>query len=101
MEILMWLLVPGSILFVYYDATKNRIGKVAGENGFLNMSAGMWTIGTWLLWIIVFPLYIIKRDELIEKAKQNPVAVPEGKRKVILGTIFAIAVLVFNARFVQ
>jgi hypothetical protein len=101
MEIFMWVIIAGSILFVYYDATKNKIGKIEGEKGLFNNSAGMWAIGTWLLWIVVLPLYIIKRTELIEKAKQNPVNVPEGKRKVILCIIFMLFVLVFFVNFVH
>lgn len=94
---LIYLIVIGSILFVYFDATKNKIGKVPGEKGFTNMSAGVWAIGTWLLWIVAFPLYLINRKKLIEKAQNSPQEVPETRRKIILGLISVVFIAVlFN-----
>ena len=49
-----YLIVAASILFVYYDTTKNKIGKISGEKGFLNLSPGLWAIATWLLWIVAW-----------------------------------------------
>lgn len=83
----MYLLIIGSVFFVYFDATKNKIGKVAGEKGFANMSAGMWAFCTALLWIVAFPLYLFKRGSLKEKALTNPVEVSGIKRKIILGLL--------------
>jgi hypothetical protein len=94
---LMYLIVIGSVLFVYFDATKNEIGKVPGEKGFTNMSAGVWAIGTWLLWIVAFPLYLINRKKLIEKAQNSPQEVPETRRKIILGLVSVVFIAVlFN-----
>lgn len=92
--IIIYLLVIGSMFFVYFDTTKNKIGKIPGEKGLLNMSPGMWTVGTWLLWIVFFPLYLINRSKLIEKAKEHPQETSEKKRKIILGIIAVIFVLV-------
>ncbi len=90
-----YLIVAASILFVYYDTTKNKIGKISGEKGFLNLSPGLWAIATWLLWIVAFPLYLINRSKLIEKAKQNPQEISDKKRKVVLGILGVIVALVF------
>ena len=79
------LIIIASAFWVYYDATKNKIGKIPGEKSFTNMSAGGWAVVTWLLWIIGFPLYLIKRKELIEKAKEHPVDVPQTRRVIVLG----------------
>ena len=81
----MALIIIASAFWVYYDATKHKIGKIPGEKSFTNMSAGGWAAATWLLWIIGFPLYLIKRKELIEKAKEHPVEVPQTQRVIILG----------------
>lgn len=67
--------VTVSAVWVYLDATKNGIGKLADGSGFFNLSAGGWATVTLLLWIIGFPCYLAKRDDLISKAKKFPVAV--------------------------
>jgi len=78
--------------FVYYDATKNKIGTIQGEKGFLNMPAGGWAVASIFLWIIVFPIYLFKRKELINKANENPVEPP--RRNLKLGILIAIFTLV-------
>lgn len=47
-------LVLGCALYVYLDATKNKIGKVPEVKRFTNMSAGMWATGTAMLWDCCF-----------------------------------------------
>ena len=64
-----------SAVWVYLDATKNKIGKISGGKGLFNMSAGAWGAVASLIWIIGFPAYLIKRGDMIEKAKENPVEV--------------------------
>ncbi len=72
-------LVAVSAVWVYLDATKNKIGKIPDGKGMFNMSAGAWGVVTLLLWIIGFPAYLIKRGDLLEKAKENPIEV-KGRR---------------------
>lgn len=86
------LLISACIIFVYYDATKNKIGKISSEKGFLNMKAGWWAVFTMLLWIVGFPLYLIKRKKLLEKADKNPVE-PSSWRKIWLGLFILIFLL--------
>ncbi len=58
----MWLLVIGSSIWVFFDAT--TIGVKKGQvSGVANMSPGGWLLGCLLLWIIAFPLYLSKRSE--------------------------------------
>lgn len=76
-----------SAIWVYWDATENKIGKVVGLKSAFNMSAGAWSIVTLLLWIIGFPAYIVKRSSLIETAKTSPV---EVKGRIIKLSILAI-----------
>ena len=89
------LLITGSVFFVYFDATCHKIGKISGKKGMLNNSAGMWSIGTLLLWIIVFPLYLIKRAKLISEAEREPNSIPEKRRKIVLSVIGIIFVLIY------
>jgi amino acid transporter len=90
-----YLVVAASIVFVYYDTTKNKIGKIPDEKGFLNLSPALWAIATWLLWIVAFPLYLMNRAKLIEKAKEKPQEVSDKRRKIVLCILGGIAVLVF------
>lgn len=79
-----------SAIWVYYDAKKHKIGKVPGKKGLLNMSAGGIAGATLLLWLLAFPLYLYKRKELIEQAKEHPVE-PSGKFIfATMGAIFAV-----------
>ena len=81
--------------FVYYDATKNKIGKIPDNKGFTNMSAGMWSFGVLLLFIVVFPLYLFKRSSLIELSVDKPQTVSlRGVKLAILGLISISALVV-------
>lgn len=62
-----------SAIWVYWDATSNSIGKIEGGKGLFNMSAGAWSLVTLFLWIVGFPAYLVKRGDLIEIARENPV----------------------------
>lgn len=88
------LIVVLSALFIYYDCTRNHIGKIPAEKSMLNNSAGVWAVGTCLLWIVVFPLYLINRKKLKQKAVVSPQVVPSLKRNLILGFFFLISLLV-------
>ena len=84
-----------SAFWVYMDATKNNIGKIPNAKGVYNMSAGAWGTVTLLLWIIAFPAYLIKRSNLIEKAKENPATVKgRGGKAAVFGVIGGLWVFV-------
>ena len=68
-------LIAVSALWVYWDATANKIGKVPGAGGMFNLSAGAWSVVTLFLWIVALPAYLAKRSALIERAKSQPVEV--------------------------
>lgn len=83
-----------SALWVYLDATKNNIGKITDAKGIFNKSAGAWGTVTLLLWIIGFPAYLIKRGDLIEKAKENPVPVNgRAAKTAVFGVVGGLWVL--------
>ncbi len=73
--LLIAVVVTISAVWVYLDATKNGIGKRTDGSGFFNLSAGGWATVTLLLWIVGFPCYLVKREDLIWKAKKSPVVV--------------------------
>ncbi len=81
------LLVWGSAAWVYWDATDKKIGKIPGEKGFSNMSAGGWGTVTALLWLVGFPVYLSKRNSLVERAKTQPI---EVKRRWLKLSIFCL-----------
>lgn len=90
----MLFIVAVSAFFVYWDATNNKIGAVPDKEGFLNISAGMWSFGTFLFWIITVPVYVFKRHSLIEIAKDNPQTVSmRGVKLAFLGLICAVSIL--------
>jgi hypothetical protein len=96
---MMWLIVALSAVFVYYDATNNRIGKIPNDRGFANLHAGGWAIATLFLWIIAVPVYLINRKSLIQKAETHPL---EAKHKgLVLGVLIGICVLLVLALIAQ
>lgn len=86
-------------IWVYWDATNKRIGKKTNQKGFLNISAGAWSVATLGLWIIAFPLYLIKRNTLIKAAKEHPVDVTKRTFKLVIlisiSTIWSL-LIIFN-----
>jgi len=82
-DILVTATITLSAAWVYFDATNNKIGKVAGRSGFLNMSAGSWAAATLYFWIGALPLYLLKRSALVAIAREHPVEVSGRGGKLI------------------
>jgi len=74
-----------SALWVYWDATRLRIGRIKGRKGLSNMSAEAWALVTLLLWIVGFPAYLLKRNTLRAQAEEHPV---ESRRKPVWFAVF-------------
>lgn len=94
MGTLIYFIIIASAAFVYWDATKNRIGKTSDAKTLSNSPAWLWALGVLLIWIVAFPLYLVKRKELIQKARENPVKVPMKQKKIVLGALGGILVVV-------
>jgi len=81
--IMLMLVNPFIGLWVYFDAIKNRIGKIEGSKSSLNMSALGWSgisifaVGLWLV-------YLLSRSRLIGLAKDNPSNVRRNKGEMFL-----------------
>ncbi|ACL04310.1 hypothetical protein Dalk_2617 [Desulfatibacillum aliphaticivorans] len=100
MGTLMWIIVIGCAAWVYFDSTKNKIGKTSEEKTLTNAQPWMWALGTLGIWIIAFPLYLFKRKELVQKAQENPVDVPGKQKKVVFGLLgAALVVVLFSGLF--
>lgn len=77
-----------SALWVYADASQNKIGNTP-EKSLLNVGgAGWWGTLCLLLWIVTFPLYLINRKKLINLAKEYPVE--PNHRNIKIGVFFII-----------
>lgn len=61
----MWIIVLGSAGWVLYDA-KNIGVKKDVITGMGNMGPWAWFFATLFLWIIAFPMYLIKRGDFIK-----------------------------------
>ena len=91
LNIILSIIVTISALWVYIDASKNKIGN-SPQGGLLNVGgAGWWGVLCLLLWVVIFPLYLIKRSKLIAFAKANP-AEPKN-RNIKIGIFSFIAAL--------
>ncbi len=94
MEFWIWILVIcATSMWVYWDATANKIGKIEGEGGLFNMSAGAWAAVTLGLWIVGFPAYLINRSRLIEKAKEHPQESIFKKGGIAILAFFALGLI--------
>jgi len=60
----MFVLVIGSAIVVGLDAQNLKAGK-HNLGGIADTSPAVWFLGTLLLWILVFPMYIFTRSKLV------------------------------------
>ena len=90
------IIVTLSSLWVYVDASKNKIGN-SPNGGLLNIGgAGWWGVLCLLLWIIAFPLYLMKRNKLIALAKAHPSEPTNRNLKIGVFSIIAIVSIWWN-----
>lgn len=62
MDALFLLVIAGSSIWVFFDA--KNIGVKKGQvKGLADLGPGGWSVGSLLLWIVVFPMYLYKRGE--------------------------------------
>nr|UEJ84718.1 hypothetical protein [SPHINX/BMMF group 1 DNA sequence] len=80
-------------LWVYIDASGHKIGRTP-QGGLSNIGAGWWGVLSFLLWIVIFPLYLIKRKKLIALAKTYPIEPKARKFKIIIFVLIC-ALLIF------
>ncbi|MCB0743693.1 MAG: hypothetical protein KDC67_07305 [Ignavibacteriae bacterium] len=96
MQFIIIAIIVLSSIWVYIDATSNKIGKIRNEKNMLNMSAGSWSIVTLGIWIIGFPAYILNRSKLIKKAKEHPIEPRWRFLKSFLIIIFGAILLIYS-----
>jgi|GEM_PF-6161312 len=77
-----WIFIHFWMIMVYWDATRNHIGRISADEGsaLLSIPPIAWTIATGGLLIVCLPAYLISRSFLINIAKKIPQVVPTGRR---------------------
>ena len=86
---------------IYWDATGRKIGRNKEKKAFLNLSAGGWGACSVLLFIVALPAYLVKREELIQLAAQNPVTVSKTHRIIVTLVLLAASVGLLSLRTLQ
>jgi len=86
-------------IFVYLDATANRIGDISEHRPDFRGSAMYWAIGTLFMWPFVFPTYLRLRRELIQAAADHPVEDNWWALKTAGITITAVGFIAVSASF--
>lgn len=72
-DLLITLAIIGCSWWVYIDASNNQVGSYRDElNRVRGWSSISWGIGSFVLFIIFFPLYLIRRKALLKIAKEHP-----------------------------
>ncbi|RLM27487.1 hypothetical protein BIY29_02275 [Brenneria alni] len=79
------------VFWIFFDATNNKIGgyKTALGN-YTGVSPFVWAIGA--LFIIPFFVYLVRRNKLIQYAKENPVDTDKSKYGILLFIVLAALV---------
>lgn len=73
---LILLIVIGSTIWVGVDAS----GRDFSQSGVARSTAG-WVLGSLLLWLVVFPLYIAQRSHVPLKGQHQPPAPSAGEAR--------------------
>jgi len=67
---IMWAIVIGSSVWVAYDSQSNKI-TVDNKPYSLNNGALAWFLSCILLWIIIFPYYLVKRPKVLQQRQRE------------------------------
>ncbi len=67
---LMMLLVFGSLVWVYIDATELDT-ESRDVKGFSKMAPWHWALACFIIWLLVFPIYLVYRNALQQADSQN------------------------------
>ena len=102
-HVVIMLLFVVAPVWVYLDATRNRIGKVEPGPGPVKVSAsaGLWASATLLLPILFLPLYLACRPALTRRARERPVVTARRGPKTALLLLAAIPMVLVNLSSMQ
>ena len=84
LSFLLLCLIGASSIWVFWDASGNRIGDISDHVVGFRYSAVAWALATLFLWPIAFPYYLRLRTRMIHLAREHPVETP---RKQVLGVV--------------
>ena len=68
---LMAFIVVASAVWVFFDARQIGVRKGLVPGQWWDADPTTWTVGTLLLWILFFPMYLAKRETLKERVKSD------------------------------
>ena len=72
---LLGLFVLASMVMVGVDGSRNKISVLKRSalplSSLERSSTASWVVGTWLLWLIFFPLYLAKRNRIVSAARET------------------------------
>lgn len=88
-------MLGGLALGVYWDAAKNKVGKISGDTGRYNFSALRWG----LLSALLIPgfIYLTRRKELLARAREHPVEAGNVRRnKAMIACATGVLVFLFS-----
>jgi hypothetical protein len=77
------LVVVGTSIWVFVDARNLGVRRGLIQSGFADMGPGSWLAGCLLIWILVFPLYLVYRPRYIDALRRGesgirPMNQPDG-----------------------
>lgn len=88
------------VIWIYSDCRTNHIGRVPGKTDLINLDFNLpgwlWASATVLVPYLVLPLYLYKRNGLIERASTNPSAKQDWKGEIIFIS-FLFVVVIFKS----
>jgi hypothetical protein len=71
MEIFLTSLVIGTTIWVGYDSSTNKITPGTGPYTLTN-GALIWVLACGLLWLIIFPGYLVRRGRIMRERSKSP-----------------------------
>ena len=89
--------------WVYWDATRNKIGKrkTKQKKDFFNISAGAWGLLTALVPLIFVIVYLATRKKMIEKAHVEPVNLTRKHRILVHAALFIVPAIQVGLEFMK
>lgn len=96
-DLIITLAIIGCSWWVYFDASSHKVGSYQDElNRVKGWSSTSWGIGSFVLFIIIFPLYLIRRKALLKIAKEHPVDSDRSLGVLIMAVISVFTLWYFH-----
>ncbi|EOF5041032.1 TPA: hypothetical protein ACS8CD_003667 [Providencia alcalifaciens] len=98
-DLLITLTIIGCSWWVYFDASSHQIGSYRDElNRVRGWSSISWGIGSLILFVIFFPLYLIRRKTLLKIAEKHPAKSDKSLGILVIAMISVFLLWYFHFR---